>query len=114
MVKLSGADFRAFLSSKDESIWPPGLYIEEELLRIDGRESEIPADHEYNDDSVVEIISGNLAWENNQERLTTTLAALARRWLRKQNETRVVVTVPTDQLSKLADILKTIGAQVAK
>lgn len=113
-LKMSGADFKAFIACKDEKFWPPGLYIEEETLRIDGVESELPAPDTYADSAVVEIIGGSLAWEESRERPTATLVALARRWLKAQRVTRIVISVPLENVPRLGEVLKSIGAEICK
>ncbi len=110
-MKMSGADFRAFLDCKHPDIWPDGLYIEEELLRVNGVETEIL--EKTNDTDVVEIVGGSTAWENRRdERPAPTLASLARRWIKMQNELRVLVQVPKDKVDDLRKVLKSLGATV--
>ena len=114
-MKMSGADFRAFLNCNDPDIWPEGLYIEEELLRVNGIEDEIAA--EYKDSDVVEIIGGALAWDDlkkDRESLPSSLKALAKKWQKLQSESRVIVTVPNDKIEQLEAFAKTIGAKVVR
>lgn len=114
-MKMSGADFQVFLKCKDPNIWPPGLYIEEELLRVNGVETELA--ESYSDADVIEIISGSLAWENLEKSKNGSpgsLRALARKWLKIQSSERVVVLVPKGRISDLSDALKPLGATIWK
>jgi hypothetical protein len=108
---MSGADFRAFLDCKHHDIWPDGLYIEEELLRVNGVETELP--EKTDDTDIIEILGGATAWENvRDERPTPALVSLARRWIKMQNELRVLVSVPKDKVDDLRKALKSFGATV--
>lgn len=112
-MKMSGADFRAFLDCKDPSIWPPGLYIEEELLRIDGDEiEELP--ESFDPASIIEIMGGSTAWESSadRERATPTLRTLARRWIKMQTTVNVVVSIPKKSMDQIASAVAKIGGKV--
>lgn len=116
-MKMSGADFRTFMASKDPAWWPEGLYIEDELLRVNGVESELDSTDKYKDDDLIEIIGGALAWDslqNDRDKPPGSLASLARRWLKAQNETRVVIVVPNDRIGELDALLKPLGAKIAR
>ena len=111
-MKMSGAEFRAFLGCRDASIWPEGLYVEEEALRINGEVSNMDA--AYTDTDEIEIVGGSTAWESldHRDRPTPSLRALARRWAKLQTETRLLVTVPNDQINNLVTMARSIGATV--
>ncbi len=114
-MKMSGVDFKAFIGSKDPAWWPEGLYIEDELLRVNGEEAELGNTDDYKDTDLIEIVGGALAWDSilkDREMPPGSLKALARRWLKAQNETRVVIAVPNERVDELAALLKAIGARV--
>jgi len=113
-MKMSGADFRAFMGSTDPNIWPEGLYIEEEMLRINGVDSNLDAP--CVDSDMVEIVGGSTAWEDICARYKPcpSLRVLAKRWIKSQTETRVLVTVPNDQMENLVTMARSIGAVVHK
>lgn len=46
------------------------------------------------------------------KRATPTLKTLARRWLKSQNETRLIVSVSNDQIKNLVTMARSIGATV--
>lgn len=113
-MKMSGADFRAFLNYTDPAIWPEGLYIEEEMLRVNGVEDEIAS--EYKDSDIVEILGGSLAWDNlkkDRESQPMSLKQLAKKWQKLQTQSRVIITVSNDKIEQLEDFLKSIGAKIA-
>lgn len=112
-MKMSGADFSAFLDCKDQAIWPAGLYIEEEALRVNGVECELAG--QYAPTDVVEILGGSLAWEDlakDRESPPCSLVSLARRWVKLQTEINVVITIPKDRLDELPKVLKSLNAKV--
>ena len=116
-IKMSGYDFKSFIGSKDPKYWPEGLYVEDELLLVNGIEKTLDLAGSSNDDDVIEILGGALAWDDfqrNRDNPPGSLVSLARRWLKDQTETRVVISVPNDRLKDLPAILAPIKASICK
>lgn len=109
-MKMSGAEFRAFMN--DRTIWPEGLIVEDEIISINGVESDLPSDDDYADTDLINIMYGSLRWEDNREHEPGALTSLARRWAKSQKEVRLLVTVPKDKLEELTLLLKSIGAKI--
>ena len=116
-IKMSGYDFKSFIGSKDPKYWPEGLYVEDELLRVNGVDKTLDLVGSPNDDDVIQILGGALAWDYSQrdrDNPPGSLVSLAKRWLKNQTETRVVISVPNGQLKDLPAILASIKASICK
>ena len=113
-LKLSGKDFKAFYG--DTSIWTPGTYHDDVLLRVNGEVfmsdsmttavvTDIP------DGAVVELVSGYLLHGGNIN-AKADLQSVLRAWLREQKAITVPVSIPAEKLAAVRDAIIAAGGEV--
>ena len=106
-MKLSGAEFNAFLN--DKTIWPnEDDWLEDELISIDGGESDgLPG--QISDSAVVVVYGGTIRRHDKDD---DALLTMIRKWRGLQTTTFLIVRVNKNKEEALRAAIKAAGGKI--
>jgi len=111
-VKMSGADFKAFVA--DDTIWPDSIlgWLEDEEVTVNGKiNDEDEAWDKCEPGDLIVIIAGSIRFlDRNKDDIELT--TLAKRWLKKNNTVTLLVEVTRDNEDGLRSRIKLEGGKV--
>ena len=112
-LKMSGAECKAFCN--DEKALPKGVYIEEDVYKlngvlVDGDALDVDG---LADNGEVEVVSGFIAREEDGE-CVSSLSAAIRKWQKTQKLVILVVEAPIEKAAGIKAAIKAAGGKVKR
>ena len=112
MVKTTGFEFKKFYD--DKIMWPEGSYHEDEIITIDGKESDYETDLSKVNDSSKITISGGIVFLNEDDTDGPSLESYFKLWKRKQVNTTILIDAPNEKLDEIIASIVSFGGKIIK
>lgn len=105
-VKMTGAEYTAFTADE----WGPGWYWDETLFTLNGEEVDDIGEVQPDDEIV--MLAGTIYKGDTPRAEAISAVNYARRWLKKQSVTSIVVEVPNESVAAFKQEMKGKGYRV--
>ena len=114
MVKVSGAEWKAFMN--DEAYWGKDTYFDDAEFTLNGEVK--PDDLDFDttqiaNTDILEVVNGGIYSESKPEHNNKSLESMFRRWRKLQTHTSFVVTCKKDHVEAIKRSVKLLGGKVS-